>query len=331
VVCQKQTVKDRMNLVYPKNLGPDTTVRVYSPFNESVQAAVDNVSDTNGDGYLIVMVVAHADGSLGGSANQKVVVAKDYGTVKPFALFGCSVTLTGGGRGAAVSITPTANSKSWTVAGRQTNIFVMDLHGSNSAIGVQADSSNGFTRYLDNECTGTCGQGPNGVGITVIGNNNTVHNGEGTGNTGDGVQVYGNGNLLDTTDATSNGGNGFTIVGNNNQLKMRKAGDTGHGNGGAGVYVNGTGNQLTQITAIGNVGPGFRVTGGTSGSPNAFVKNNKASGQAVAYALNNYVRNTSGGNQADGITVPKTSSPTKCVGTFPAQGATTNFAGTTCP
>ena len=64
---------------------------------------------------------------------------------------------------------------------------------------------------------------------------------------------------------------------------------------------------------------------------NAFVKNNKASGQAVAYALNNYVRNTSGGNQADGITVPKTSSPTKCVGTFPAQGATTNFAGTTCP
>jgi hypothetical protein len=331
VTCQKPTMIDRMNLVYPNNKGPDITVRTW--LNESIQSAVDNATDLNNDGYIIVVVIANSSGALGGSANQSVVVSHNYGSDKPFGLFGCSVTLTGGGAGPAISVSPTATAKLWStgLGGRSTNIFVMDLHGSNSAIGAQIDSSNGFTRYLDNSCNGTCGKGANGVGIKVIGNNNTVHNGEGTGNTGDGVQVYGNGNLLDTTDAIGNGGNGFTIVGNNNLLQMRKAGDTKKGNGGAGVYVNGTGNQLTQITAIYNTGPGFWVTGGTSGTgANAFVKNNSAQYQTTDYKLNGYVKNTSGGNKAEGVVVPKTTSPTKCVGTFPAQGATTNFSNATC-
>jgi len=330
VTCQKQTMLDRMNLVYPNNKGPDVTVRTW--LNESIQTAVDNATDVNNDGYIIVVVIANSSGALGGSTNQSVVVSHNYGSDKPFGLFGCSVTLTGGGSGPAISVANTATAKLWTtgLGGRSTNIFVMDLHGSNSAIGAQIDSSNGFTRWLDNSCNGTCGKGANGIGIKVIGNNNTVHNGEGTGNTGDGVQVYGNGNLLDTTDAISNGGNGFTIVGNNNILQMRKAGDTKKGNGGAGVYVNGTGNQLTQITAIYNTGPGFWITGGTSAAPNALVKNNSAQYQTVDYKLNNYVRNTSGGNKAEGVVVPKTTSPTKCVGTFPAQGATTNFSNTSC-
>ena len=43
------------------------------------------------------------------------------------------------------------------------------------------------------------------------------------------------------------------------------------------------------------------------------------------YLLLNSVRNDGGGNKADSITVPKTSSPTKCTA-FPATNSTATFA-----
>jgi hypothetical protein len=376
VVCQKPTAINRMNSVFVGNAGPDITVKTW--LNQSIQSAVTNATDVNGDGYIIIMVIANSSGALGGSANQSVVISKDYtatpATNLPFGLFGCSVTLTGqGANGAAVEIAATANAKDLAIGSRVSDIFVMDLHGSNNTIGVAAYGNN---RWLDNECTGTCGKQANKTGIKVVGNNNTVHNGEATGNTGDGVCVLGDGNLLDTTDATKNGGKGFNVVGNNNTLKVRKVGDKNAGNGGdgitvngngnsltgggkvlanggwginvngnantltknvvgdsgagntaGGIRVNGSGNQLTENTANANIGPGFLAIGGTSGSPNNFVKNNKAT-QGIDYNLTGYVRNQSGGNQADGVTIP---SAAKCSGKFPAQGATTNFAaGTTC-
>ena len=138
--CQKPTAINAMNLTFPLNAGPDITVQTWK--GELVQDAVDSVTDVNLDGYLIIMVIAHADGSLGGTAAQKVVVSKDYtatpATNFPFGLFGCSVTLTGGGTGPAVWVQDTAKGKQILVNGRATNIFVMDLHGGNSAIGVQA-------------------------------------------------------------------------------------------------------------------------------------------------------------------------------------------------
>src|SRR5262249_5822572 len=159
--------------------------------------------------------------------------------------FGCSVTMNGDGSGGpAVSVTADATAKLWStgLGGRSTNIFIMDLHGSKRDVCVPIGSSKGFTHYIGNECTGTCGTDANTVGIKVIGNNNTVHNGEATGNTGDGVQVNGNGNVIDTTDATKNGGKGFNVVGDTNTVNPRKVGDKNAGNGGDGIYVNGIGN-----------------------------------------------------------------------------------------
>ena len=92
--------------------GPDLTVKTWLPGDPgSVQWAVDNVTDTTGDGNIIVLVIAHPDGSLGGTSNQKVVVSATYR--KPFGLFGCSVTLTGGGTGPAVWIKDSATSPNW--------------------------------------------------------------------------------------------------------------------------------------------------------------------------------------------------------------------------
>jgi hypothetical protein len=371
-VCQKETVTSTMSSVFPGGT-PDITVTTYTypDLSGSVQNAVDNASDVNGDGYIIIMVIANQDGSLGGSSNQKVVVSKNYGETKPFGLFGCSVTLTGGGTGSAVKIADTANAKNWPINGRTSDIFIMDLHGGNSGVGVEAC---GQYRYIRN----TYGTN-NGIGIKVVGDSNTVHNGKGEGNTGPGVYVKGNSNYLTDTDSFSNTGDGFNVVGNSNQLLKLDAGDKGKGNGGdgvdvtgnsntlqeiksyansgwgvivvgnsnslkknvagdsgkanglGGIKVSGTGNQLEENTAKYNGGPGFAAIAGTSAAPNNFVKKNQGANQAVEYALNNYVRNQSGENKADGVEVPKTTSPTKCVGAFPAKGATANFNNTTCP
>jgi hypothetical protein len=259
--CQKQTVNDVMDLTYPGNSGPDVTVKTW--LGESVQTAVDNAADTNGDKYIIVMVVAKPDFSLGGSANQKVEVTRnDY--AKPFGLFGCSVTLTGGGTDPAVWVKSTAASPQITVNGKPTTIFVMDLHGANSAVGVQAD---GTKRYLRNEdATG------NTTGIVVNGNYNVVHNGSAEAN-GRGIVVTGNNNSLTDTDVFSNTGVGVTITGNKNSATKLDVGDKGKGNGGDGFYVRGNGNKLVENEALANGGDGFDVAGGTASAANVLKKN----------------------------------------------------------
>ena len=203
--CLKQTAIDIMNNAFPGNTGPDITVKTW--LGESVQAAVDGATDVNGDHYIIIMVIAHADGSLGGSANQKVVVSKDYTSVLatnlPFGLFGCSVTLTGGGSDPAVWVKDTAKGKLININGHPTTILVADLHGANSAVGVEADGTN---HYLRNE-----GASNNGTGIKVLGSNNTVHNGAANGNVGDGVYVFGSNNYLTDTNSMGNSGNGFSV------------------------------------------------------------------------------------------------------------------------
>ena len=371
-----------MNAAFPGNGGPDITVRAFAPFNESVQDAVDSATDTNGDHYVIIMVIAHADGSLGGTANQKVIVSKDYTATAasnyPFGLFGCSVTLTGGGSGPAILVTTGAKGALTTINGHSTNIFVSDLHGGNSAVGNEAD---GTLRYFRNtQPTG------NGVGIKVVGSSNTVHNGAAIGNTGDGVYVQGDSNYLTDTNSMSNGGNGFNIVGSSNQLlkfdagekgtpnaldgvhvvgnsntlngidaynnggdgidvagngnilTSNVAGDKGKGNGGSGFRVAGVSNSLTSNTAAANKGDGFTISGaGTSATANLLKSNVSNTGNSgdltlenggAEYSLLNYVKNNGGGNQADGIVVPKTTAPTKCTvapHVFPATNVTTNF------
>jgi hypothetical protein len=298
--CEKQPVQAVLNPAtgqYPGNKGPDVVVRV--DLGQSVQDAVDNTGDANNDGYIIIAVSAHADGSLGGSANQKVSVWMNYGDSLPFALIGCSVTLTGGGGDAAVWIKSTANAKNVTVNGRTTDIFVMDLHGASSAVGVQAD---GMYRYLRNEY----GIG-NGVGIKVVGNYNTVHNGKGEANTGDGVYVSGYYNQLSDTDSFSNGGNGFFVVGSYNKLLKLDAGDKGKGNGADGVRLVGASNTISENGAFANGGDGIDV----EGSSNALSKNvagdkgkgNIGSGIRVNGASNSLTENKASANAGDGFVI----------------------------
>ena len=64
---------------------------------ESIQNAVDTAADTNGDGYIIIGVIANATGALGGHTSQTVVINRAYAL--PFALIGCSVTLHDPNRG----------------------------------------------------------------------------------------------------------------------------------------------------------------------------------------------------------------------------------------
>ena len=295
--CQKQTVIDAMNLTYPGNSGPDTTVRTW--LGESVQDAVDAASDTNFDGYIIVMVIAHADGSLGGTANQKVVVDKDYGNDEPFALFGCSVTLTGGGTDPAVWVKSSANSENITVNGRTTDIFVMDLHGGDSAVGVQADGS---YRYLRNEdATG------NETGIRVVGDDNTIHNGAATDNTGDGVYVSGNDNKLTDVDAMDNDGHGFNVAGNGNELLKLDAGDRGSPNGLDGVHVVGDGNTLSEIDAYASGGDGIDVAGSnntlTKNTSGDRTKGNAGDGILIVGGSNTLTENEASANGGDGFDV----------------------------
>lgn len=264
--CDKGPVQDVLDPVtgqYPGNTGPDVVVRV--DLFESVQDAVDNTGDANGDGYIIIGVSAHADGSLGGSANQKVAVWMDYGDELPFALIGCSVTLKGGGSDPAVWVKDTANAKDITVNGRTTDIFVMDLHGADSAVGVQVD---GNYRYLRNE-DGV----DSGVGIEVVGNNNTVHNGAAEDNSSHGVQIVGNGNLVDTTDSFGNGGDGVNVAGDGNTIDGMSIGDRNKGNSGDGLNLVGSGNLVIDNDAYANGGDGYDVSGGTSASPNVLKKN----------------------------------------------------------
>jgi hypothetical protein len=298
--CQKPTMYEGMNGAFPGNTGPDITVQAWAPLNESVQAAVDGVTDVNNDGYLIVLVIAKSDGSLGGTVPQNVVVSKDYGA-KPFGLFGCSVTMTGGGSGSAVKIADTAKSgpAGWKVNGKLTTIFIMDLHGGNSGVGVEAC---GQYRYIRN----TYGTN-NGIGIKVVGNSNTVHNGKAEGNTGDGLVIQGNSNYVTDTDLFSNGGNGAKVTGNSNQLLKLDAGDKGKGNTGDGVNVTGSSNTLQEIAAYANGGDGIDV----SGSGNTLTKNvagdkgkgNGGDGIKVANGGNTLNENKANANTGNGFNI----------------------------
>jgi hypothetical protein len=301
LTCQKPTAIAIMNEAFPLNAGPDITVKTFA--GESVQTAVDSATDVNGDHYVIIMVIAHADGSLGGSANQKVVVSKDYTAVPasnyPFGLIGCSVTLTGGGADPAVWVQTGAKGKQTTINGHPTNILVADLHGGNSAVGVEAD---GTLRYLRNE-----GASGNGTGIKVTGNNNTVHNGSASGNIGVGLQIDGSFNYVTDTAALGNSSHGVQVTGNSNQLLKINAGKegTGNGNSGDGLKVVGNLNTIKEVNAYANHLNGFEV----SGSGNTFSKNvagdrgDKANGLAgfLLSGGSSLVENTAIGNLADGF------------------------------
>jgi hypothetical protein len=290
--CNKAPVLEVLN-----GRVPDVIVR--TDLGQSIQAAVDNATDTNGDGYIIVGVVNNGSGTLGGHVSQRVTVSQVY--PKPFLLFGCSVTLHDPNKADGL---PTGLITAG--AGSPGNIFVMDLHGADSEVAGWKVEGDG--RTLRN--VGTSGSA---VGVWLAGNNNTMHNGAGSSNTGVGILVSGNGNTVDSSDAFANGSHGVQVTGNTNSILKVDTGEIGKGNGGDGVNVSGTGTTLTEITSRSNGGNGFKVTSSgnslkkndAGGTPS---QNNTGCEYDVAAGNTNL-----GENKANGVTVVGNPFPTGCI------------------
>ena len=365
--CEKQPVQQVLDTKtgrYPGNKGPDVFVILSN--GDSIQNAIDTVTDKNNDNYLLIQVLKDSTGQLGGSTNQRFTISKSYD--KTFGLIGCSNTL--------VNPDPSTPTELITAsAGSPGNIFVMDVHGSGSNVaGVEVD---GTGRELRNVYANS----NNGVGYWITGDGNTIHNGQASSNKGDGVYITSNGNTMTDTDLFGNGGNGVNVVGSSNQLLKLDAGDKGKGNtgdgihvvgdsnlvsepgafanggdgidvfgasntltkpvagdkgkgnGGDGIRIAGAGNSVTEGKASANKGIGYELSGGTAGSPNVLSKDVSNTGNSgdsslengsAEFKLLNSVRNNGGGNKADNIVVPKTSSPVKCA-TFPNTNVTGTF------
>jgi hypothetical protein len=196
--------------------------------------------------------------------------------------------------------------------------------------------------------------GNGGAGMRIEGGGNDLRGGTVQQNTGDGV-VFGAGatsNSLQGATIQLNGLNGVRVDGTLNKIKSNGRLNQ---NGQSGLLASGSGNTIQSNAAESNSGSGFQVTGpanylqdnkssknslfgfdiagGTSIAPNRLRSNASNNGSAggssengsFEYQLSDYVKNDSGGNKADGVAIPKTTSPFKCK-LFPATNVTTNFA-----
>jgi hypothetical protein len=274
-------VLDPLTGRFPGNKGADIVVDVRT---QSLQAALDSATDTNGDGYVIVGVIARDDGAPGGSASQEIDVSRAYG--QPFALIGCGVTLRDplacDGH-APMLINASATSPEFPV-GSGVTLYVQDITvtGSQTAPGWLV-SGNG--RFLE-----AVGSIANKAGIKIVGNRNTIRNSFARDNyNGAGIWVQGKNNMIDTFNATNNAnGDGITVTGNRNTIVNSTSGGQGVGNGGAGINVNGAGNLMNGNAAFGNSGDGFNIGGGTAASPNV-LKGNVAGGTYRGNGANGFV------------------------------------------
>ena len=233
-------------------------VVVRTDLGQSIQDAIDNAADLNGDGYILIGVQGKASVLPGGFAIQRVVIDDVYD--KPFGLIGCSVTLQDPAPQdglPVIDIKASANAPS---------LFVMGLYVNGSAgPGWRVD---GDGRYIySSNVTRTA------TGIWVTGNGNTVDIGTFAENSGVGILVIGNGNTVKGSRVIGNGSHGLQIVGNDNRVTGTDAGDLGRGNDGDGINVAGHGNEVRRNRVFANGGDGIEVTGGSAAAPNVVVEN----------------------------------------------------------
>jgi hypothetical protein len=271
--CEKGTVKavlDPLTGRFPGNLGPDVLVDVRT---SSLQAAIDAASDLNNDGYIIIGIIAAANGVPGGQATQEVEVSRAY--AKPFAMIACGVTLNDpvscDGR-AVVHVRASATSPEFPV-GSGVTLYFQDITvtGSSSAPGWLVE---GDGRLLQEIGSQTNARG----GVKIVGNRNAIRNSVVSNNVGGGVIVQGQSNTVYAVTANNNvGGDGIQVSGNSNTIAQSTAGNQGVGNGASGINVSGRGNLIESNGAFHNSASGISVSGGTGGSPN-IVKNNVAGG-----------------------------------------------------
>jgi hypothetical protein len=289
--CDERSVVSLLspaNRRFLNNQGVDILVRV--DLGESIQAALDGATDVNGDGYILIGVIANASGAPGGHTTQRIVISRSY--PKPFGLIGCSVTMHDPNPAAGQPtawITGAASSPTNSA----TNLFVMNLHAADS--GFAGWKVDGDGRELRNVKASD-----NATGIWLVGNSNKVRGSVVEGNSGVGVKVEGSSNLIDTSDAMANGGHGFEVAGNGNQLLRLDAGDRGRGNGVAGVNasdgmnVSGDGNVISESIVLANTGNGISV----AGNNNQLLKN--VAGDVGKGNAGDGIRLVGWGNLADG-------------------------------
>ena len=285
-VCEKGPVKEVLDPAtgrFPGNEGPDVIVETNPPASGSIQNAVDNVTDVNNDGYLIVFVRKDGTGDLGGNTAQDVVIDDAY--AKTFALIGCSVELRDpDDTDPAIWIKSTAASPG--------NIFLMDLHAAQSSLGpgIKVD---GDGRYLRNEEANN-----NAVGLHFASNGNTMHNGSATGNTGVGILAVGNLNKIDDADASSNGGHGVQVTGDQNEIKVDAIDNRGDG-----VNVTGDSNVLDENTTDDNDVNGTSVAGDSNKIDGGSAEDNGGVGFLVVGDSNVIDEAESFGNGSHGFQV----------------------------
>jgi hypothetical protein len=249
---------------FPGNLGPDVVVDLRTG---SLQAAIDTVTDTNGDGYIIIGAVAQDGGAPGGSSQQRIEVSRAYN--KPFALIGCGVLLVDplpcDGR-AAVQIHASAGSPEFPV-GSGVTLYIQEI-----AV-VNSESSEGWFVEGNGRFLEAITVRLSEAGLIMVGNNNTIRNSVANNNTTFGFSIQGNGNTLFRVRARNNAvGDGIKVLGSSNSINRSTAESNGAIQG-AGINVSGPGNEVKNSKSFANKGHGILVGGGTAASPNLVRKN----------------------------------------------------------
>lgn len=303
--CVKASVRSILDTAdgrFPGNAGVDALVKVHE--GQSIQQAVDGITDVNGDGYLIILVVARDNGLLGGVANESINVSRQYPL--PFGLLACSVTMVGvaPGHGEPTGLVSTSAGAPLPIkngVAQPGNIFVMDLHGSASTTaGWQVNGDGRMLRNVNARDNG-------GDGVQFLGNDNIHHGGRAEDNGGVGFLVQGHGNTLTGVDAFGNQGHGVQVTGDGNTIDDVDSGDRNKGNVGDGINVAGNGNTLNEVSAFANAGNGVSVTGDT----NTVVKSdagekskpNGLAGFTVQGSNNTVQENDAFGNGGHGFAV----------------------------
>ena len=242
---------------FPGHLGPDVLVRI--DLGHRLQDSVDGASDVNGDGRIIVGVVAGPGGQGDGRLTERLVIARDFGL--PFALVGCGLTLHDP---APDEAQPTAWIRSYA---RSPDLVVIDVGATGSGlVGWLVEGDGRYLRTVD--ATG------NAHGLAVVGNGNMIDNGRAENNAGLGIYVDGHDNAVIGNEVVSNGDSGIFLRGIGNRVAGNAVGERGHGNGGTGIHAEGAGNLVEENTIFGNGGHGIEVTGGAASRP-VVIRNNR--------------------------------------------------------
>ena len=167
-----------------------------------------------------------------------------------------------------------------------------------------------------------------GVWFTSTAANNSLQGATIQMNGGNGILVDGTLNTIKSNGRLNqNGLNGLAVTGVENTVQSNAAEQNALG----GFIVTAAGNLLQDNKSSKNAGIGFDIGGGTSAKPNRLKSNASNNGSAGSSSENggaelrliDWVK-SEGGNKADNIAIPKTTSPLKC-SQFPANNATKNF------